>query len=55
MIVSLRYLEQEFLRIGYYIHNSYLGEEEEGGLSLQEVISNSERVIIAEKPRITKF
>ena len=55
MIISVQYLDQEFLRIGYYIHNVFLGEEDETQLPLKDVIENSERVIIAEKPRITKF
>ena len=46
---------QEFIRVGYYIHNAFKGEEDHSELSLEDVISNSERTVIDKKPRITKF
>lgn len=56
MMISISFREQEFIRIGYYIHNMYMGEEEDhSALTLEEVVSKSERIIIHEKPRITKF
>jgi histone chaperone ASF1 len=56
MIISISYNEQEFIRIGYYIHNTYTGELEDlTGLALEELLRNAERVVIHEKPRITKF
>ncbi len=56
MIISVAYKQQEFIRIGYYIHNLYTGEAEDlTQLSLEEIIKDSERTIIWEKPRITKF
>lgn len=55
-MISISFREQEFIRIGYYIHNMYMGEEEDhSALPLENVVSNSERIIIHEKPRITKF
>jgi hypothetical protein len=36
------YREDEFVRIGYYVHNSYVGEGEEyAELSLEELVNNS--------------
>ena len=56
MIISISFREQEFIRIGYYIHNMYMGEEEDhSALPLEGVVNNTERIIIHEKPRITKF
>ena len=48
-------MEQEFIRVGFYIHNEFKGERDEGQLEVAEVIEKTERVIIASKPRITKF
>lgn len=41
--------------MGYYIHNTYLGEEEADKLEISDVVAQAERTIIIEKPRITKF
>lgn len=54
--MSVHYLGQEFARIGYYVLNSYRGEAEDtSALPLEEVLAHTERVIIHEKPRVTKF
>jgi histone chaperone ASF1 len=55
LILSGNYLDQEFIRVGYYIHNGFKGDQEHAELDINEVIEQSERTIIAEKPRITKF
>jgi histone chaperone ASF1 len=54
--MSVHYRGQEFARIGYYVLNSYRGEAEDAStLPLEEVLAHTERVIIHEKPRVTKF
>ena len=54
--MSVSYLEQEFARIGYYVLNTYKGEEEDPStLPLEEVLAHTDRIIIHEKPRVTKF
>ena len=30
LIVSMSYMEQEFIRVGFYIHNEFKGERDEG-------------------------
>lgn len=47
MMISISFKQQEFIRIGYYIHNMYMGEEEDHSvLPLEDVVSNTERIII---------
>lgn len=42
LLISVSFKEQEFVRIGYYVHNSYAGEGEEiGGLTLEELVNSS--------------
>lgn len=54
--MSVHYQGQEFARIGYYVLNSYRGEvEDTSAIPLEEVLAHTERVIIHEKPRVTKF
>jgi hypothetical protein len=54
--MSVSYLEQEFARIGYYVLNTYRGEvEDPSTLPLEEVLAHTDRTIIHEKPRVTKF
>lgn len=55
LILEGSYSGKEFIRVGYYVCNSYLGEEDPTALPLEKLIADSERTIIAEKPRITKF
>ena len=42
LLISVTFKDQEFVRIGYYVHNSYAGEVEDvAGLSLEELVDNS--------------
>ena len=56
MLLTCSYKGQEFVRIGYYVNNDYIDEKlrEEppmGKVPLTEV----QRSILADKPRVTKF
>jgi hypothetical protein len=54
--MSVSYLQQEFIRIGYYVLNAYRGEvEDTSALAVEEVLAHVDRIIIHEKPRVTKF
>jgi hypothetical protein len=56
LIMSVSYLQQEFIRIGYYVLNAYRGEvEDTSALAVEEVLAHVDRIIIHEKPRVTKF
>ena len=57
-IITVSYRNQEFIRIGYYVHNLLtedLSEEERSNASSQQLICNTRRTILTDKPRITKF
>jgi histone chaperone ASF1 len=54
MILCGSYINQEFIRVGYYIHN-WIPSEEAEGLTVDELVKKAQRTIISEKPRITKF
>ena len=42
LLISVSFKEQEFVRIGYYVHNSYAGEVEDiGGLTFEDLVDNS--------------
>lgn len=46
------------MRVGYYVHNVLLEEQgpiDRDNLSLEELIKNTKRTILNDKPRITKF
>lgn len=59
LLLTASYRSQEFIRVGYYVHNQLEGELAEGkqidDLSLPELISRIKRTIISDKPRVTKF
>ncbi len=65
VLVTCSYREREFVRVGYYVNNEYIPEEQplqEGDLEeLQKSFDPAkhlhrvQRQILADKPRVTKF
>lgn len=58
IIITVSYKQQEFLRIGYYVHvaaDRSLTEERRKSLSPSELVEHLTRTILIDKPRITKF
>ena len=59
LILTVSYRSQEFIRVGYYVHNQLAGDLPEDqdidSLALSEIVSKIRRTIISDKPRITKF
>lgn len=57
--MTASYRSQEFIRVGYYVHNQLIGELQEGkeidDLSLPDLVKQIKRTIISDKPRVTKF
>lgn len=57
--MTASYRSQEFIRVGYYVHNQLIGELQEGkeidDLSLPDLVRQIKRTIISDKPRVTKF
>jgi hypothetical protein len=50
------YKQQEFARIGYYVHNMLpLGVESRTQRSVEEIARLATRTILINKPRITLF
>lgn len=58
VLVTCSYMEREFVRVGYYVNNEYVGEynEETGPPSLSQMdMKLVQRQILSDKPRVTKF
>ena len=62
LLLACSYLDQEFIRVGYYVYNEYLpfegyNEETHGPPPVMEYIDSRHivRRILADKPRITRF
>ena len=58
VLVTCRYKEREFVRVGYYVNNEYTAEgydPESGPPSWPFDLSLVTRHILADKPRVTKF
>lgn len=63
LLIACSYLDQEFIRVGYYVYNEYLPfegykEDIHGPPPIEtETIANHHilRRIVADKPRITRF
>ena len=45
----------EFIRIGYYVNNSYTDQELEETPPERPIVEKLQREILAEKPRVTRF
>ena len=48
-------VEQEFIRVGYYVNNEYADEELRENPPEQPRVDRVVRNILAEKPRVTRF
>jgi histone chaperone ASF1 len=56
VLVTCAYREREFVRIGYYVNNEYSGEyDEETGPPKPIELGKVTRMILADKPRVTRF
>jgi len=56
VLVTCSYREKEFVRVGYYVNNEYTEPIEEGkSAPLPLDMSKVRRVVLSEKPRVTRF
>ena len=58
LIITVSYRAQEFIRVGYYVHNVLSEDfpEEDKSNAAPEMLANFiRRTILTDKPRITKF
>ena len=57
LILTASYRSQEFIRVGYYVHNQITEQllEDPMQLPLELLITKIRRTIISDKPRVTKF
>ncbi|KAL3823028.1 hypothetical protein ACHAXA_005216 [Cyclostephanos tholiformis] len=56
VLVTCSYREREFVRVGYYVNNEYVEPyDEERGPPRPLDMSKVRRVVLADKPRVTRF
>lgn len=56
LLLTSSYKNQEFIRIGYYVHNELTEEIEDlENIASSEIVSKIKRTIISDKPRVTNF
>ena len=55
VLVTCSYKEREFVRVGYYVNNELLGHDPEQPLPTPLDLTQVQRQILADKPRVTKF
>ena len=56
VLVTCSYREKEFVRVGYYVNNEYTEPyDEEVGPPKPLDMSKVRRVVLADKPRVTRF
>mmetsp|Transcript_11042 Transcript_11042/g.24343 ORF Transcript_11042/g.24343 Transcript_11042/m.24343 type:complete len:237 (-) Transcript_11042:152-862(-) len=56
VLVTCSYREKEFVRVGYYVNNEYTEPvDEEKGVPMPLDMSKVRRVVLSEKPRVTRF
>eukprot|EP01134_Creolimax_fragrantissima_P007339 CFRG7339T1 len=55
VLLSCSYKEQEFVRVGYYVHNDYLDPELQENPPETPDISKLTRNILTSKPCVTRF
>lgn len=59
VLLTGSYLDQEFVRIGYYVHTEYDSEElralEEHDRPNPPLVDRLSRNVLSEKPRVTRF
>ena len=51
VLITCSYLEQEFIRIGYYVNNEAEEGQGEGPVPVESIYRN----VLAERPRVTRF
>merc|ERR1711933_360907 len=55
ILLTCSYKEQEFIRIGYYVHNEYEEEIDPKSNKMNIIPQKITRNILADKPRVTRF
>lgn len=59
VLLTASYRDQEFVRIGYYVHTEYETEElralEEADRPNPPIVEKLARNVLADKPRVTRF
>lgn len=55
LLLTCSYREREFIRIGYYVNNDFVGEEGQPLDPAARDVSKLRRNILADKPRVTRF
>ncbi|KAF1988322.1 histone deposition protein Asf1 [Aulographum hederae CBS 113979] len=55
ILLSCSYDNREFVRVGYYVNNEYTEEELNNEPPAKPIIEKVRRIILAEKPRVTRF
>ncbi|KAF2868883.1 ASF1 like histone chaperone-domain-containing protein [Massariosphaeria phaeospora] len=55
ILLSCSYDSREFVRVGYYVNNEYADEALQLEPPAKPIIEKVRRVILAEKPRVTRF
>lgn len=57
LIITATYQKQEFIRVGYYVHNQVQENLPQDPLQmpLEALLPKIRRTIISDKPRVTKF
>ena len=55
ILLTCSYKEQEFIRIGYYVHNEYEEPLDANNECTEIVPDKIQRNILADKPRVTRF
>lgn len=55
VLLTCSYKEQEFIRIGYYVHNEYTEPIDQNDDKVTIVPGKIMRNILADKPRVTRF
>ena len=57
LLLTASYRGQEFIRVGYYVHNQIREEltQDPFSMPLEDLLPKIRRTIISDKPRVTKF
>nr|GMC59974.1 probable histone chaperone ASF1A [Ipomoea batatas] len=55
LLLTCSYLNQEFVRVGYYVNNDYDDEQLREEPPQKVLIDKVQRNILSDKPRVTKF
>ena len=56
LLITASYRNQEFIRIGYFVHNELIEEIENlENREAKEIVGKIKRTIISDKPRVTNF